>query len=213
MCRCPGRHMPMRGRLFPSTALGSYAERTGCVLLGFVEFLAVSKTEGARAVMSSSQTVDRNASHLAQAQGLLLPVAAVVFLFTVSYPANDFITASKPSDIGLGMFLVYAAIAGMTVGVLFLLVLPWAFRREASGGLALALAIVGAGFWLLDRLPSRFGGGGCVARVVRRLRTQGSHSLPVRLRDRPARHARKRTVLCGRIHLTDVEERHDLPRP
>jgi hypothetical protein len=101
--------------------------------------------------MSSSQTVDRNASHLAQAQGLLLPVAAVVFLFTVSYPANDFITASKPSDIGLGMFLVYAAIAGMTVGVLFLLVLPWAFRREASGGLALALAIVGAalapGFW------------------------------------------------------------------
>src|SRR5215207_236618 len=101
--------------------------------------------------MSSAQTVDPTVSQLARARALLRPVAAAVFLFTVSYPAIDFITASEPSDIGLGMFLVYAAIAGGTVGVLFFLVLPWAFRREGSGGLALALASVGAalapGFW------------------------------------------------------------------
>src|SRR5215210_412502 len=101
--------------------------------------------------MSTAQTVDPASSQLAQARALLRPVAAAVFLFTVSYPANDYITASEPSDIGLGMFLVYAAIAGGTVGVLFFLVLPWVFRREASGGLALALASVGTvlapGFW------------------------------------------------------------------
>jgi hypothetical protein len=100
--------------------------------------------------MSSAQT-DRNTRQRAQARALLVPVAAAVLLFTVSYPANDFITASEPSDIGLGMFLVYAAIAVGTVGVLFLLVLPWAFQQEGSGGLALALASVGAalapGFW------------------------------------------------------------------
>jgi hypothetical protein len=101
--------------------------------------------------MSKSQTVDRNSSHEDQARKLLWPVAVAVFLFTVSYPANDFATASKSSDIGLGMFLVYAGIALATVGVVFALVLPWALRREGSGGLALALAIVGTllapGFW------------------------------------------------------------------
>lgn len=101
--------------------------------------------------MSGSKAVDRDTRHLARARALLWPVAAAVFLFTVSYPANDFTGASEPSDIGVGVFLVYVAIAGVTVGVLFLLVLPWAFRQEGRGGLALALASVGAvfapGFW------------------------------------------------------------------
>jgi hypothetical protein len=100
--------------------------------------------------MSSSQTAAPT-SHQDQVRRLLWPVAIAVFLFTVSYPANDYITASKPSDIGLGMFLVYAGIAAVTGGVVFALVLPRAFRREGSGGLALGLAIVGTllapGFW------------------------------------------------------------------
>ena len=101
--------------------------------------------------MSDVQAIDRDSSHRAQARKLLWPVAVAVYLFTVSYPANDFATASKPSDIGLGLFLVYAGIAAVTVGVVFALVLPWALRREGSGGLALALAILGTlsapGFW------------------------------------------------------------------
>ena len=99
--------------------------------------------------MSNSQTVGR--SHQDQARKLLWPVAVATFLFTVSYPANDFITASKPSDIGLGLFLVYAGIALITVGVVFALVLPRALDRADSGGVALGLAIVGTlfapGFW------------------------------------------------------------------
>lgn len=94
--------------------------------------------------MSDSQPVDRNRSHTAQAQRLLWPVSVAVFLFTVSYPANDFGTASTASDIGLGLFLVYAGIAAVTVGVVFALVLPWALHREGSGGVALALAAGGA---------------------------------------------------------------------
>ena len=101
--------------------------------------------------MNNSLTVDRNRNHQNQARKLLWPVAVAVFLFTVSYPANDFATASTASDIGLGMFVVYAGIAVVTVSVVFALVLPWALRLESSGGLALALAIPGAllapGFW------------------------------------------------------------------
>lgn len=78
--------------------------------------------------MSKSQTVDCNSGHRAQARKLLWPVAVVVFLFTVSYPANDFITATSPTDIGPGLFLVYAGIAAVTVGVVFALVLPWALQ-------------------------------------------------------------------------------------
>src|SRR6266508_684710 len=101
--------------------------------------------------MSNSQTVDRNRSHRAQARKLLWPTAVAIFLFTVSYPANDFYGAKDASDIGIVLFLVYAAIALVTAGVVFALVLPWALRRESSGGLALALAIPGTllapGFW------------------------------------------------------------------
>lgn len=101
--------------------------------------------------MSNSQTVDRNSSQENQARKLLWPVAVAVFLFTVSYPANDFYAAKDPSDIGIGLFLVYAGIALVTAGVVFALVLPWALRRESSGGVALALAIPGTllapGFW------------------------------------------------------------------
>jgi len=102
--------------------------------------------------MSNSQTVDRNPSRRVQAGTLLWPTAIAAFLFTVSYPVNDFAPPPSPPDIGLGMLLVYAAIAAVTVGVVFGLVLPWALRRESSGGLALALAILGTllapGFWI-----------------------------------------------------------------
>ena len=101
--------------------------------------------------MSNSQTVDHNRSHQAQARKLLWPTAVAVFLFTVSYPANDFYGAKDDSDIGIGLFLVYAGIALVTAGAVFALVLPWALRREGSGGVALTLAIPGAllapGFW------------------------------------------------------------------
>jgi len=101
--------------------------------------------------MSKSPTVDRNSGHRAQARKLLWPVAVAVFLFTVSYPANDFVGATSPTDIGPGLFLGYAGIAAVTVGVVFALVLPWALHREGSGGVALALAIPGTllapGFW------------------------------------------------------------------
>lgn len=101
--------------------------------------------------MSKSQSVDRNSSHRAQARRLLWPVAVAVFLFTVSYPATDFVGAPSASDIGLGLFLFYAGIAAVTVGVVFAVVLPWALHREGSGGVALALAISGTvfapGFW------------------------------------------------------------------
>jgi hypothetical protein len=101
--------------------------------------------------MSNLPTVDRNTSHREQARRMLWPVAVAVFLFTVSYPANDFYGAESSSDIGLGLFLVYAGIAAVTVGVVFALVLPWALRRDGSGGVALVLAISGTlfapGFW------------------------------------------------------------------
>jgi len=101
--------------------------------------------------MSSTQTVDRNRSHRDQARKLLWPTAVAGFLFTVSYPVNDFAPPPSPPDIGLGMLFVYAGIALVTAGVVFALVLPWALRRESSGGVALALAILGTvfapGFW------------------------------------------------------------------
>jgi hypothetical protein len=101
--------------------------------------------------MSESQSIDRNSRHQHQARKLLWPVAIAVFLFTVSYPANDFYGASSPTDIGLGLFLVFAGIALVTGVVVFALVLPWALRRDGSGVWALALAIPGAvlapGFW------------------------------------------------------------------
>jgi hypothetical protein len=101
--------------------------------------------------MSNSQTLDRNSSHRAQAGKLLWPTAVVAFLFTVSYPVNDFAPPPSPPDIGLGMLLVYVGIALVTVGVVFALLLPWALRRESSGAMALALAILGTllapGFW------------------------------------------------------------------
>lgn len=49
------------------------------------------------------------------------------------------------------MLLVYAGIALVTAGVVFAVVMPWALHREMSGGVALALSVVGTllapGFW------------------------------------------------------------------
>jgi hypothetical protein len=101
--------------------------------------------------MSKTRSANRNSSHLEQARKLLWPVAIIVFLFTVSYPATDFFGAPEPDDIGIGLFLVYAGIALVTMVVVFAIVLPWALRREGPGGVAMALAIVGTllagGFW------------------------------------------------------------------
>jgi hypothetical protein len=114
--------------------------------------------------VSNSQTLDRSRSHRVQAGKLRWPTAAATFLFTVSYPVNDFAPPPSPPDIGLGMLLVYAAIAAVTVGVVFGLVLPWALGRESSGGVALALAIVGTlmapGFW--TGLPPALAAGGAL---------------------------------------------------
>ena len=101
--------------------------------------------------MNNPQTVDRDCSQHNRARKLRWPVAVAIFLFTVSYPANDFAPPPSPPDIGLGMLLVYAGIAAVTVGVVFAGILPWALRQESSGGMALALAILGTllapGFW------------------------------------------------------------------
>ena len=101
--------------------------------------------------MSTSQSVDRNSVQLASARRLMWPTAVAIFLFTVSYPVNDYAPPPSRPDIGLGMLLVYAAIAALTVGVVFAWVLPWALRRESSGGVALALAVSGTmlapAFW------------------------------------------------------------------
>ena len=114
--------------------------------------------------MSNSQTVDRNSSHGARAGKLLWPTAVVAFLFTVSYPVNDFAPPPSPPDIGLGMLLVYLGIALVTAGVVFALILPWALRREGSGAVALALAILGTlsapAFW--TGIPPALAAGGAL---------------------------------------------------
>lgn len=101
--------------------------------------------------MNNVQIVDRNDSQHDRARKLLWPVAVAIFLFTVSYPVNDFAPPPSPPDIGLGMLLVYAGIAAVTVAAVFAAVLPWALHRESFGGVALALAIPGTllapGFW------------------------------------------------------------------
>lgn len=105
-----------------------------------------------------------------------------IFLFTVSYPANDFYGATSASDIGLGLFLVYVGIALVTAGVVFALVLPWALRREASGAVALALAIPGTllapGFW--TGFPPGLAGGGAL------LGWAGIHATKARMLSRAA---------------------------
>jgi len=96
--------------------------------------------------MSASPIVDRHAVQRDRARNLLWPVAVAIFVFTVSYPINDFAPPPSPSDIGVGMLIVYVGIAAVTVGAVFALVLPWALRRKGSGGVALALAVLGTLF-------------------------------------------------------------------
>ena len=102
--------------------------------------------------MSNPQTVDRDSLQRNRARRLLWPVAVATFLFTVSYPVNDYAPPPSPPDIGLGLLLVHVAIAAVTVGVVFAWLLPRALHRESSGRLALALAILGTlfapGFWI-----------------------------------------------------------------
>ena len=62
------------------------------------------------------------------------------------------------------MFSVYAGIAIVTTGIIFGLVLPWAMRRENSGGIALGLSIIGTlmapGFF--TGWPPAFAAGGAL---------------------------------------------------
>ena len=100
--------------------------------------------------MSDSTSISHS-SHVDQALRLRWPVAIVIVLFTVSYPANDFYGAESDTDIGLGLFLVYAAIAVVTAIVVFAVLMPWAIRRQWIGVVALTLSVVGfvlaPGFW------------------------------------------------------------------
>jgi hypothetical protein len=100
--------------------------------------------------MSDSTSINHS-SHVDQALRLRWPVAIVIVLFTVSYPANDFYGAKSDTDIGIGLFLVYAAIALVTAVVVFAVAMPWAIRRQRSGVVALTLSVVGfflaPGFW------------------------------------------------------------------
>ena len=99
----------------------------------------------------SDSTSTRHSSHVDQALRLRWPVAIVIVLFTVSYPANDFYGAESDTDIGLGLFLAYAAIAIVTAIVVFAVLMPWAIRRQWIGVVALMLSVVGfvlaPGFW------------------------------------------------------------------
>ena len=132
--------------------------------------------------VNSTQTVDRHLKHRNQARAMLWPVAIAIFLFTVSYPVNDFAPPPSPPDIGLGMLLVYAGIAAVTVGVVFAVVLPWALHRESSGAVALALAIPGLvlapGFW--TGFPPGLAAGGAL------LGWAGTHAMSGRILSRAA---------------------------
>ncbi|RHW29055.1 hypothetical protein D0Z08_00700 [Nocardioides immobilis] len=100
--------------------------------------------------MSDSTSINHS-SHADQALRLRSPVAIVIVLFTVSYPANDFYGAESDTDIGFGVFLIYVAIALTTAIVVFAVVMPWAIRRQWIGVVALTLSLVGfllaPGFW------------------------------------------------------------------
>ena len=113
--------------------------------------------------MSESTSIDTT-RHADRALRLRWPVAIAIVLFAVSYPANDFATASTASDIGLGMFLVYAGIAAVTVGVVFAWLLTRALQQDSSGRIALALAILGTltapGFW--TGIPPGLAAGGAL---------------------------------------------------
>jgi hypothetical protein len=99
----------------------------------------------------SDSTSTTHGSHVDQALRLRWPVAIVIVLFTVSYPANDFYGAESDTDIGVGLLLVYVAIAVVTAVVVFAVAMPWAIHRQWIGVVALTLSLVGfllaPGFW------------------------------------------------------------------
>ena len=75
----------------------------------------------------------------------------LVFLFTVSYPANDILRPDAETNT-LPVFLAHVAIALTTAVIVFAVIILWALRRESSGAVALALSIIGTffgfGFWV-----------------------------------------------------------------
>ena len=112
----------------------------------------------------SDPTGTTHSRHVDQAMRLRWPVAIAIVLFTVSYPANDFYGAESDTDIGVGLFLTYAAIAVVTAIVVFAVLMPWAIRREWVGPVALALSVVGfllaPGFWIC--VPPALAAGGAL---------------------------------------------------
>ena len=113
--------------------------------------------------MSDSPTADNDNGGATQARRLLWPVAVVVFLFTVSYPANDILRPDAETLTFPG-FLAHAAIALATAIVVFAVIIPWALRRESSGAVALALSVLGTffafGFWV--GFPQAMAAGGAL---------------------------------------------------
>ncbi|MGH3457240.1 hypothetical protein [Aeromicrobium sp.] len=101
--------------------------------------------------MSDSTSSTDHSGHVDQALRLRWPVAIAIVLFTISYPANDFYGAESDTDIGLGLFLGYVAIAVATAITVFSVVMPWAIHRQRVGAVALTLSVVGfllaPGFW------------------------------------------------------------------
>jgi hypothetical protein len=119
--------------------------------------------------MSDSTSINHS-NHVDQALRLRWPVAIVIFLFTVSYPVNDFEGANSPwhhhgeSDTSASMLMVFAAIALVTAIVVFAVVMPWAIHRQWIGVIALTLSVVGfllaPGFW--TGIPPAVAAGGAL---------------------------------------------------
>jgi hypothetical protein len=113
--------------------------------------------------MSDSPAIDDGRRGEAQARKLLWPVAVIVCLFTVSYPAND-ILRPDAETLTLPGFLVHTGIALAIAVVVFAVVIPWALGRESSGAVALALSIIGTlfafGFWV--GFPQAMAAGGAL---------------------------------------------------
>ena len=119
--------------------------------------------------MSDSTSTDRS-NRVEQALSLRWPVAVVVVLFTVSYPANDFEGLNSPwhhhgeDDTSATMLMIYTAIALVTATVVFAKLMPWGINRGWGGVVALTLSVAGLllapGFW--TGIPPAVAAGGAL---------------------------------------------------
>jgi hypothetical protein len=94
---------------------------------------------------------------------LLLPAAGTLVASFASIAFGTYADGSPGADPGLVEFLVPCAIALVTTGVVFGIVLPRALRHDSAAGTALTLAVLGAAlvafaFWSGLVLPLAVGG-------------------------------------------------------